>query len=117
MAAKTTRKPTAVQRTISMFTGKMDIEDPDRARDGFLPGDTRRGEQGFRLLSWDGGVSKWYVMDGPRGESYVIVKDAKGYHATFYYQKLGTFQDILAAGDACQRHYDPRALPKREAKS
>lgn len=110
MVARQSRRPTAAERTISMFTGKTDCEDPDRARDGFLPGQARREGPGFKLLKWEGGVSRWYVLDGPRGESYVVEKKGDAYHAMFFATDLGRHPTILAAGDACQAHFDPKGL-------
>lgn len=110
MAARQSKRPTAAERTISMFTGKMDCEDPDRARDGLLPGRPRTEGPGYKLLKWEGRVARWWVKDGPRGESYVVERDDRGYHASFFTKKLGTFATILEAGDACQAHYDPRGL-------
>jgi len=110
MAARQSRRPTAAERTISMFTGKTDCEDPERARDGFLPGQPRQDGPGFKTLRWEGGVSRWYVMDGPRGESYVIEKKGDRYIASCFATQLGDHATILAAGDACQAHYDPRGL-------
>lgn len=90
-----------------MFTGMADVDDrePGRARDGTSCEPARR-TPARKVLKWEGGISHWYVMDGPRGESYVIDKTAGDtYVAAYFYEKLGTHLSILAAGDACEAHF------------
>ncbi len=99
------RRPTAADRTPSLFTGKTDLEDPVRGRDGFVPGEPRRKPATIKPLKWDGGVTRWYVMDGPRGESYVVEKSGGAYIAHFFTRRLGTFASIIEAGDACDAHH------------
>lgn len=99
------KKPTAAERTISLFTGMTDLDDPLRARDGQLPSDPPPPPA--KVLKWDGGVRRWYVKDGPRGESYVIEKNREGrYTASWFATRFGMFDSITEAGDVCQAHFD-----------
>lgn len=107
MAARPTKPlPSAAARTISLFTGMADVDDrePGRARDG-TRSETPRRLPSRKTLKWDGGVSRWHVIDGPRGDSYVVEKVGDKYVASYFFEKLGTHDDILAAGDACEAHF------------
>jgi hypothetical protein len=98
------KKPTAADRTISLFTGMTDLDDPLRARDGQLPAEMP--PPGPKLLKWEGGVTRWWVKDGPRGESYVIEKNREGrYTASWFSTRFGMFDTITQAGDACLEHH------------
>ena len=110
MSARSKALPSAASRTVSLFTGKTDHEDPERARDGEAPGRPKHERPRHKQLKWDGGVSCWYVDDSPHGRSYEIRKDARGYHAAHYAEPLGLFVTILEAGDACQAHHEGRPV-------
>ncbi len=114
MSKRPPRMPTAAQRTISMFTGKTDLDDPERARDGYPPAAPKPAPP--KGLKWDGGVARWWTSDGPRGEEYVIQKQEDGYHAYWYATKLGTFDSIHDAGQRCDDHYDARIRRTPRAK-
>lgn len=104
MSGATSKRPTAAQRTISMFTGMTDLDDPLRARDGQLPSEPPPKPP--KPLKWEGGVTRWWVKDGPRGESYVIQKTRNDrYDAHHFSQRIGQFESIQEAGAACEAHY------------
>lgn len=103
---KTERKPTATERTVSLFTGKTDLDvGGGRARDGSVVEEQRSSVRRKLPLRWSGGVSRWAVEETRNGrteETQWIQKRHDGYHAWANGRSLGVFATIIAAGDACE---------------
>ena len=108
MAAKATKAPTAAARTISMFTGKTDLEDPN-ARDGRGP--TREDREALFLRP----RVKWKQLEGLRqfqAESInaliIVEREGMKKDGRWRYQvlrggrKLGVFDSMCEAADAAE---------------
>lgn len=93
-------RPTAAQRTISLFTGKTDLEDPTRARDGTYgePPPDRGGSKRDRWVAAAGSVARWVRT----GQMILCVRTASGlrYELTSGGKHRGLFDTIVQAADA-----------------
>lgn len=109
MASKKDKKPTAAQRTISLFTGMADVDDdePGRARDGSPKGMPKPGAKG-KALKWTGGTKTWTAKTGNK-DRYIVRNSAEGYVVTDLSgdapRKLGVYMTIHEAGEACDKHF------------
>ena len=99
--------PTATQRTVSLFTGKTDLEDPS-ARDG-TPPDHREMMAGRPKVKWttiDG--LRHYEADRIGGQIIVeregMKRDGRWmYRALRLGRQIGVFPNICDAADAVER--------------
>lgn len=100
---KKARLPSAKQRTISLFTGKTDLEDPRRARDGTLGAAMARIPR-QRRLEWVNNetLSSWTVEDKNGLELYRIDVKEDAYHLFVRGKLLGSFASALEAARACE---------------
>ena len=101
------RRSSAIDRTVSLFTGKADEEDK-RARDGSRasPRERPAPPPRYRQLRWikeDGGMRRWrsacgyYPIEHLSYELYVVKYGAK---------ELTRCKNILSGSAAAQRHLD-----------
>lgn len=91
------KTPTAAARTISMFTGKTDIEAGDVARDGTQAErrERRRKPLPIKWIDLRGGQYVTWEVDNPRANTRIVEKLGK------YYASVGTlcadFRTLIAA--------------------
>lgn len=92
-------KVSAQARTISLFTGKTDL-DGVSSRDGSLPDlEPRRKGRAPRKYTWHGNFSEWWI-ENALGDTIAKIEkiDGDGYVATCKGQRQ-TFANIQEAGD------------------
>jgi hypothetical protein len=90
------KSATAAQRTLSLFTGKTDLEDPN-ARDGSRV-EERSRSRAPRTLTWEGGVATWWT----HGREHEIHLVDGGYRAFVRKRLIGIYASAIDAGRACE---------------
>lgn len=97
-------KPTAAERTVSLFTGKTDLED-ENARDGTPAAMLASLHRRSRELKWTAmGLTRWVTYRRTSGRNeveYEVEKIADVYRARGPKLPMRTFSTIGEAGAAC----------------
>ena len=95
------KRPTAQERTISIFTGKADCEDPN-ARDGYAPSHPQRlravPKPAVRWVQQKGSLSIWHSDAG-----HLIELDRGGnYNVSIAGRRIGSYPNIVDATEAAE---------------
>ena len=109
------KKPTAKERTISIFTGKTISENGEESLDGSQKAQPKKEPRSLRLY-WRpfGDSSSWAGFDkpeDPRAKCWckVTKKAERKYVANWEEKPIGEFTTVMEAANAC----DQRALSVR----
>lgn len=96
-------RPSADARTLSMFTGKTDLESPD-SRDGSKPTNDPAPRASCRLI-WRGAFDRWWTerkVGGRIEDEFIVERRGDRYHASFRGRPLGDFDTAEIASAACE---------------
>jgi len=93
------RSPSAAERTLSLFTGKPDLEDPN-ARDR-SPGGQKPREHRRNPLKWSGGLTTWWTGKGDLHD-YSIENRAGRYRASGPKLPPTDFPSLIEAVARCE---------------
>ncbi len=107
----TSRTPTAAARTVSLFTGRSDLDDPRTSRDGTKP-DPRDDEPRRRqaVVQWNAiGFTRWVYGTNiearrtkPKHLGETTKLGERKYEARAGARLLGTFATVLEAASAVE---------------
>lgn len=95
----------AAKRTLSLFTNRTDLDDPERARDGSLPQPKRRVPRA-RKTAWIGSSMSWTFVESPdtkRERTLGYIEGAPNGWKAYRGGPLGTYPTMLAAATAVER--------------
>ena len=109
--AMTPRTPTAAARTVSLFTGRSDVDDPRTGRDGTKP-DAHNDEPRRRhaVVQWNAvGFTRWVYGTAiearrakPKHLGEITKLDERRYVARAGERSLGVFATVLEAASAVE---------------